>query len=963
MSEPFLYLSPRFSGLAEPLCADIELLDGVLGAVLEEQEGGELLLLARRLFKDDGDPHTLAERMPEITHPPTVKRLLRAFTTLFQLLNTAEQKEIVRVNRERQTHAAEGTPRAESIAEAVERLAGGGATAAQMQTLLNQIGIVPTLTAHPTEARRRAVQDKLQTIALCLAERMEPADLPYLDRPLNVEGKAEQKLRSALTALWQTDELRASPITVEDEARNALYFFERTILDVVTWLHDDLKSALAHAYPGHLFTIPPFLRYRSWVGGDRDGNPNVTPEVTWQTLISHRRLALTHYRTRLENLRRELTQSGRIVEITDDLRASLERDAEQVSLPDARRERFTLEPYGLKLLFMAERLGASLRHLDAIADMAAEGPGFAPRPPAYADADEFIADLRLVQNSLRANRAGILADEGALAALVTQAETFGFHLAALDIRQHSREHEKAVEAILAAALVLPADTRYADMPEEEKNRLLTRELLNPRPLLGPNRAPLPDADPALRVFEVIRLARRYLSPQSVTTYIISMTHGASDILEPMLLAKEAGLLRWRLPESGGGDPILESDLDFVPLFETIDDLTGSDTLMRRLFANRAYRLQIATRHDFQEIMLGYSDSSKDGGYLAANWALHDTQARLAKVCREADVTLQLFHGRGGTVGRGGGRANRAIQTQPPGSFNGRIRFTEQGEVISFRYSLPPIAHRHLEQIVSATLLAASPIGARPPAQQRAKSERAAWHETFATLAAVSRQAYREMVHEDPEFWPFYTQATPIAHISRLPIASRPVSRSGKTLNSVDDLRAIPWVFAWVQSRYLLPGWYGVGTALETFAGKKSENLGLLQSMYADWPFFRTVLDSAQLELLRAHLPTAAWYAQRVQPARVGQCFHDQIAAEFERTRDQILRIAGRRELLEHAPVVRKTVELRNPAVLPLSRLQVSLLDQYDRLDETGGDEATASAWRDAILLSITGIAAAMQSTG
>jgi phosphoenolpyruvate carboxylase len=595
-TEPFLFLSPRFSGLSEPLCRDIELLDRVLGAVLAEQEGGDLLRLARRLFKDEaeGDPHTLHERIPELADPPTVKRLLRAFTTLFQLLNTAEQKEIVRVNRERQARTQAGAPRAESIAEAIERLQKSGVTAGEMQALLDNVFICPTLTAHPTEARRRAVQDKLQTIAQALPTCRCRPTCPFSTGPLDNAGRAEQRLRDALTALWQTDELRATPITVEDEARNALYFFERTILDVVTWLHADLRGALAEAYPDHAFHIPSFLRYRSWVGGDRDGNPNVTPEVTWHTLRSHRRLALQHYARRVEALRRELTQSTRIVNISDALRDSIEHDLQLVGLSDERRARFALEPYALKLILVAERLGATVEHLDQIADMASEGPGFATRPPAYADADAFLHDLRLLQHSLREHHAADLADEGNLAGLVIQAETFGFHLAALDIRQHSREHEKAMEDILHAAGVLAASTRYADLDEDAKTRILTRELLNPAPAtwIGAPAA-------ARRRRRAARLRRGPAGAQVSVAPVGQHLHHQHDARRERPVGADA-------PRQGGwpaalahapegGDSILESDLDFVPLFETIDDLKGADALLRRLFHSRAYRTQLAAR--------------------------------------------------------------------------------------------------------------------------------------------------------------------------------------------------------------------------------------------------------------------------------------------------------------------------------------------------------------------------------
>jgi phosphoenolpyruvate carboxylase len=560
-----------------------------------------------------------------------------------------------------------------------------------------------------------------------------------------------------------------------------------------------------------------------------------------------------------------------------------------------------------------------------------------------------------MQESLREIHSDLMADSGGLAQLVIQVRTFGFHLATLDVRQHSDEHLPVLDAMISASGLLPASRPYSSLPEDEKVRLLTRELMNPRPLLPPEWTSSPDLLAVLDVFEVIRRAQRYISPQAVNTYIISMTHGTSDILEVLLLSKEAGLLRWRME---GTTPRLESDIDVVPLFETIDDLRRCDGLMRGLFANRAYREQVRARGNFQEIMLGYSDSSKDGGFLAANWALQDTQARMARVCRSAGVDLRLFHGRGGTVGRGGGRANRAILSQPPGSFDGRIRFTEQGEVISFRYSLAPIAHRHLEQIVNATLQsAAQTIG-----RMKKKRESAAWHKAMIDMAAKSREVYRALVYDDPEFWAFYTQATPIAHISRLPIASRPVFRPGKQIAGIEDLRAIPWVFAWVQSRYVLPGWYGLGTALSWFVEQSPDNLPLLQRMYREWAFFKTVVDAAQLELVRAHLPTAEMYAARVKPAKLGRRIHKRIEEELKSTHHWLLQLTQQDALLNHATVVRATVELRNPAVAPLSLLQVAMLRHWDAHLEDCSEEESA-AWREAILLSIAGIAAAMQSTG
>lgn len=945
----FLSLAPRDQQLSDPLSDDIELIDGLLGEVVAEQQGGDLLDVVHRVYADTGEPATLPERIPELRDPYVVQRLLRAFTLFFQLLNTAEQKEIVRVNRQRLAEAPQ-SPRAESIREAIRRLHESGVSADEMQELLNRISIAPTLTAHPTEARRRAVLDKLQAIAFLLVEHAQPAALPQLDRPLNAPRRVRQNLRRVLTELWQTDELRASAITVDDEVRNGLYFFEYTILDAVPWLHDDLVMALAQSYPGHTFEIPPFLRYRSWVGGDRDGNPNVTPEVTWRTLLAHQELAFRHYLERIAALQRDLTESIRQVSVTEELKASIARDKAEVKLPVEPRGRFQSEPYGMKLLYVQERLNASLRRLAHVSDYRVDVVPTEATAAAYLRAEAFLEDLQVIQRSLRAGNAVLAADTGPLAHLVVQVRTFGFHLAALDVRQHSEEHEKVVGELLAEAGVLPAGTPYAELPEAEKLELLTREILNPRPLLPRDWQGSDTARRILQVFEVMRHAQHAVAAEATSTYIISMTHGASDLLEVLLMAKEEGLVRCRI---GADGPVLESDLDVVPLFETIDDLQGCGELMRELFGNRAYKLQLAARKQFQEIMLGYSDSSKDGGYVAANWSLHSTQARLADICREEGVTLRFFHGRGGTVGRGGGRASRAILSQPPGSFSGQVRFTEQGEVISFRYGLAPIAHRHLEQIAYAVLLASGP-------HAQSQQEAPEWHDAAREMADVSREKYRALVYDDPDFWHFYTHATPIPHISRLTIASRPVFRPGHQ-QGAEHLRAVPWVFAWVQSRYVIPGWYGLGTAMERFAAEDESRLALMKEMYEQWPFFRTVIRNAQLELKRAHLETAEWYAHRAEPRELADRMHGLIRDEYDRTSDWILRVTGQKELMEAALVVRRTVEFRNPVTAPLSKLQVALLHTWEGLPDEDTEETRA--WRDAILLSIIGLAAAMQSTG
>lgn len=928
---------------------DLALIDRLLGTVAGQQHGTEMVELARALYQDTGEPTTLLERFPALRDPLMVQRVLRLFALLFQLFNTAELKEIIRVNREREQQSVK-KPRAESIRDAVQRLKTTGLSAEQVQELLFKIDIGLTLTAHPTEARRRAVLDKLHTIAGWLLEYgQNHIPLNRLDLPMNTTGLVEREILRTLTELWQTDELQSSSVTVEDEARNALYFLTKTILVVVPWLHDDLRSNLAQAYPGYRFELPAFITYRSWVGGDRDGNPNVTPGITWRTLLRHRRRILRQYLSFAQALQTELTQSSRLAPVSEELRQSLEVDAEELT-DHSSATKWLHEPMVQKLKHIERRLRATLQHAQTMTKDYRAGPGYRPGSLAYASPEQLLHDLELMQDSLREAQAEMVAQFGPLAHFITQVKTFGFHLAALDIRQHSREHEKAIAEIVQAAQLLPEGVRYETLEESAKVELLSRELASHRPLLERSWQGSPATRNVLETFSVMRHAQRRLGPQTIRSYVISMTHGISDILEVLLLGKEQGLVRWK---STGGETTLESDFDIVPLFETIEDLDRSAGLMRTLFEHPIYRQHLAGREWFQEIMLGYSDSSKDGGYLAANWALHSTQAALAKVCHEAGVTLQLFHGRGGTVGRGGGRANRAILSQPPGSFDGKIRVTEQGEVISFRYGLKPIAHRHLEQLVHAALVATEEQKHQPLAQGR-------WEECASLLAAKSRECYRALVHDDPDFWSFYLQASPIAHISRMPIASRPVSRSSASLSGLEELRAIPWVFAWVQNRMVLPGWYGLGTALEWYAELKPSHEPLLQEMYQQWPFFRTVIDHAQHELLRAHLPTAQWYVDRVIPAEMGERLFDIVVKEYDRTRHWVLRLAQKKDLAEYAPVMRHVVDFRNPAVMPLNKLQLLSMDQAQRLADQPAEQ---KPWMEAVLLSIAGLAAAMQSTG
>jgi len=536
-------------------------------------------------------------------------------------------------------------------------------------------------------------------------------------------------------------------------------------------------------------------------------------------------------------------------------------------------------------------------------------------------------------------------------------ETFGFHLAALDVRQHSGVHEKALTQMLRHAGVTDD---YAALSEEEKLKILRAELSNPRPLV-PRGADLPPpAGTLLEVFRTLRIMLK-VDPDAVGAYIVSMTHSVSDLLEPMLLAKEAGI--GRVESVDADTDAFVCPMDFVPLFETIEDLDAADDRMEALFTDDLYAAHLARRDGFQEIMLGYSDSNKDGGYWMANWALHKAIYRLGVVCDDYDIDLCLFHGRGGTVGRGGGHTYQAIRSLPANVHNGKIRFTEQGEIISFRYALPDIARRHVEQLISATLTAtARSAGDRgsdgPVGLAERETEIAA---LLDELAARAMETYRAMI-DDPDWWPWYTEVTPIEHISRLPIASRPVSRSSDEEVHFEDLRAIPWVFAWTQARYIVPGWYGTGAALANVLAEVDGALDMLRHCYREWPFFTAVLDSAQREMARARLSIARHYDTSLRTGSTS--FHESIEADFQRGRDAILTITGQDELFDNTPVLQKSIRLRNPYTDVLNLLQVELINR-DRAtgQENGHSTAHRESLRTALFLSINGIAAAMQSTG
>lgn len=928
-----MHPSPVFHNAISPvLKSNVNLLARLLGDVIEERAGKELFDLVETLrlkCKDatnNGNDQARRDAQEIINKLDLsqIEWILKTYTAYFHLVNKSEQHEIARINTNRERKATADAPKAESIADAIHQFHSNGYSLEQVLGFLNRLDIQPTLTAHPTEARRRSILYKQLRVAQTLTK-LQRDDLGSVER-----SQLLDQLYESITLLLETDEVRRERLTVEDEVQYGMYFCSTSIWETIPEIYADIRRAM-RTYYNYDGPIPRVLQYRSWIGGDRDGNPNVTAKLTRQTILEQMRIALDLYTRSLYELRRELSISGRSTKIPIELIESIEADSGAFKLPEKLTRLYVDEPFRLKISYV-------LLKLNHVRELLLQSSLDDPSKLRYRSED-FLDDLRLIESSLRSMGLNRIADSSRVQGLIWQAKTFRFQMATLDVRQHSAVHEAAVAVLLKEAGI---SDHYADMDEANKIELLASELKSRRPLLPRGYQTDDMTSEVLSVFETIRWAIN-IEAESIGCYIVSMTHDASDMLEVMILARETGLWDPERPETAA--------IDLVPLLETIDDLKAGRDLMRGLYTDSTYASYLKARGNFQEIMLGYSDSNKDGGYWMANWALHRAQKELSDVCREFNLDFRLFHGRGGTVGRGGGRANKAIMAMPASSINGRIRFTEQGEVISFRYAMPAIAHRHLEQIVNAQLKSLHRFELHQKDPNAASDVNGNAWALMDKLASTSMEAYRNLI-DDPEFWGWYTGMTPIEHISRLPIASRPVSR--KTGNEVDfnSLRAIPWNFAWTQTRYNIPGWYGLGAAFSTLSDStESPNL---RELYAGWPVFRAIIDNAQLELARAKLDIAKYYSNGKNPR-----LEELIVSDFEKSTDAILGITGKEVVLGTDPVIYNSIQLRNPYTDVLNLIQIELMGRWKNLDEKDDIESM----RSLLFLSINGVAAAMQSTG
>jgi phosphoenolpyruvate carboxylase len=905
---------------ARTISDDIYLLGGLLGEVIRAQAGEAAFDLeeeVRALAKShragvEGSREQLATLIAGLS-PDEASLLIRAFTSYFNLINLSEDNERIRRIRRREA-ATYPEARRGSIREAIQLLKQAGLTADDLRALLARAEVRLVMTAHPTEARRRTVLEKQGRIFRVLRDLDERAN-----RPAEQE-RMRQRLASTIAELWSSNEVRAIRLTVLDELQAILIHFRTTLYDVIPEIYRDLEEAIAEHYPGESIPIPPFLTFGSWVGGDRDGNPFVTPGVTRQTLVMMRESCLGMLDYKLGLAAGRISVSSAVAGQSPTLDELLASNRERFPVLAADLdERNADEPYRQVITFLRERVRATL----------------SDDPRGYQRPEQLLRDLRIIEQAL-VDQGEPLIIGGDLHDLVRQVEVFGFHYARLDLRDHARRHEQTLDEIFRAVGIEDA---YASLDDARKCEVLAREIVNPRPLIPVDLSQFSDA--AQDVIGTFRVARELIDSghrDALETYVISGADEPSDALEVLLLMKES-----RLVGPGGTDAMLQ----IAPLFEFGGSLANASETMGRLMNEPVYARAMASWGGDQEVMLGYSDSNKDVGYLASSWALYDAEVSLATTFQEHSIDFTFFHGRGGSIGRGGGPTNTAILAQPPGTVQGRIKLTEQGEVVAGRYGIPEIARRELELVTGAVLV--STVGVLPsPEPERLQQYEAVMRK----MAQWSSTAYRDLVYGDDDFVSFFEQATPIKELGELKIGSRPARRTQS--RRIEDLRAIPWVFSWTQSRILLPGWYGLGAALERAAAEFG--LEMLQEMDQGWPFFTAVLANAELALAKADFSVAGHYVDMVEPAGLRDRIWERIDSEYERTVEQVKRVTGQENLLDREQVIQNSIARRNPYVDPLSFIQVELLKRL----RAGGD--TGELLRP-VLLSINGIAGALKNTG
>lgn len=909
-----------------PLREDIRLLGRLLGDTVRDQQGAAAFELIERIrqnsvrFRRDDDiaaRRELEDMLDALSRDQTIQ-VVRAFSYFSHLANIAEDQHHIRRSR---AHLIAGSaPREGSLAHALEAaLASGTTDAAGLVEFFDTARVSPVLTAHPTEVQRKSILNCETVIARLLDER-DRMQLTPEESEANLEA-----LRRAVLTLWQTRILRTAKLSVIDEVNNGLSYFDTTFLRELPRLYASLEDRLATAAPGLTGTeLANFLQVGSWIGGDRDGNPFVTAEVLDKALAMHAAVALEYYLNELHTLGSQLSMSHGFVSASDALLALAERSGDH-------SPHRSDEPYRRAVSGLYARLAATYREL-----LGHEPARHAvARAEPYADAAALSEDLDTLHRSLVANGSAALS-RGRLRQLRRAVKVFGFHLAPIDLRQNSDVHERVVAELLETAR---PGTDYRAQDETGRCALLLEELATARPLASPHVRYSDETEGELAIFRTARRAHQRYGRAAIRHCIISKTDDVSDLLELAVLLKEAGLLR----------PLENAlDVDIVPLFETIGDLENAAGVMERLFSLPIYRNLLAARDQTQEVMLGYSDSNKDGGFLTSGWALYKAEGELVATFARHGVRLRLFHGRGGSVGRGGGPSYQAILAQPDGAVQGQIRLTEQGEVIGAKYGNPEVGRRNLEVLVAATLeTSLRPAGAEPTPP--------AFMDAMQALSDAAFTAYRGLVYDTEGFERYFWESTVISEIAALNIGSRPASRKKST--AIEDLRAIPWVFSWSQCRVMLPGWYGFGSAVQAFLARHPQDgLALLQRMHREWSFFATLLSNMDMVLAKSDLAIASRYADLVKDVALRDAIFGRIRAEHQATVEALLQITGQRELLEANPLLKRSIRNRFPYLDPLNHVQVELLRRHR---EHGDDPRI----RNGIHISINGIAAGLRNSG
>ncbi|MFC4388743.1 phosphoenolpyruvate carboxylase [Gracilibacillus marinus] len=906
------------------LLQDVNYLTKILDDVLLHEGGEPLLSIVkeiRELTKDvrEKENDETQKQIKELINklePSIRQNVIRAFSIHLHLLNIAEQNYRTRRRREYQAQGAD-IIQPGSLEDGVKKLVDNNVSPEQITELLGKLSLELIMTAHPTEATRRTILQIHKRIANLLTS-WDYAVTRYSKKMI------KERIANEITILWQTQEIRQNKPSVMKEVSNGLYYFDRVLFDVLPRIHDDLEDLLYEKY-NQRWNIPSFLRFGSWIGGDRDGNPNVKATTTFETLQRHRELVLKKYNESLDTLKDRLSHSDKIVNVSEQLRQSIEKDRKQLNENGWHKED---EVYRVKLSLM-------LKKLELTAQDDERG---------YSKSEELLEDLNIIRESMQEHHPHSNPVK-LLRKVIRQVDLFGFHLASLDVRNHSGEHESALTEVLKKVNI---NDDYASLSEEEKVKTLIQILENPRPMISIYDEFTPETLEIIDTFRMIKRAQDTFGLRAIEVYLISMTNAVSDLLEVLVLAKEAGLYRVY------PDGKVVSRIHVAPLLETIDDLKNGPEMIKQLFDIPLYRKHLEARGDLQEVMLGYSDSSKDGGNITANWELYKAQQKIHDIASSYSVKLKYFHGRGGSLGRGGGPLYSSLLSQPPITLGDGVKITEQGEVLSSRYLVDDIAYRSLEQATSTLMTAIVGINDREGQGIEPTTEE---EDIMSVISEYALKKYQSLVFEDPGFIKYFNEATPLHELGDLNIGSRPMKRKGS--NRFEDLRAIPWVFAWTQSRQLLPAWFAAGTGFKQYIDETG-NLEVFQNMYKHWPFFEATINNLQMALTKADLKTAREYANMAEDKEVAERIFKQMEEEYHLTKEIVLNITGQEELLDHKPNIKESVRLRNPLVDPLNHLQVLLISQL-RNEEEGSpkhEELLMEA-----LLTINGVAAGLRNTG